>query len=68
VPTIAHAGAPIVHHVTRAASPIKVVGYIDEVAWADAARLELGYEVQPGENITPPVRTVCLISYDESHV
>ncbi len=56
------------HRVTRATSEIIVDGAIDEPAWDDALSLELEYEVQPGENIEPPVRTVVLITYDEHRV
>ena len=56
------------HEVTRASSEIIIDGAIDEPAWDDALSLELEYEVQPGENIKPPVRTVVLITYDEHRV
>jgi len=55
------------HRVERATSPIQVDGALDEPAWDHAVRIELGYEVQPAENITPPVRTVCLVTYDENY-
>jgi len=56
------------HVVTRATSEIIIDGAIDEPGWDDALALELEYEVQPGENIKPPVRTVVLITYDEDRV
>jgi len=56
------------HQVTRATSEIIIDGAIDEPAWDDALTLELEYEVQPGENIPPPVRTQVLITYDEHRV
>ena len=37
---------------------------LDEEAWQNALILELLYEVMPGENITPPVRTEVLLTYD----
>ncbi len=43
--------------VPRATSEISVDGVIEEEAWNDALTLELRYEVRPGENTEPPVRT-----------
>ena len=56
------------HRVTRATSEIIIDGAIDEPAWDDALSLELEYEIRPGENVKPPVRTVVLITYDEHRV
>ena len=57
-----------VHQVTRAASKISIDGKLDDPAWSSATQIELAYEVQPGENITPPVKTICYITYNDSHV
>jgi len=59
---------PPSYRITRATSPIKIDGVIDEPAWQHALRMTLDYEVQPGENIPPPVKTVCLITYDSTHL
>ncbi len=56
------------HTVPKATSEVTIDGVIDEQAWVDALTLELNYEVQPGENIEPPVRTVVFITYDEGNV
>ena len=56
------------HVVTRATSEITIDGFVDEPAWNDALALELEFEVQPGENVPPPVRTQVLITYDEDRV
>ena len=56
------------HTVPRATSEVTIDGVIDEQAWQDALTLELNYEVRPGENTEPPVRTVVFITYDEGHV
>ncbi len=56
------------HDVPRATSEVIIDGVLDEQAWQDALTLELNYEVRPGENIEPPVRTVVFITYDESRV
>jgi hypothetical protein len=63
MPALAAPEAPH-HSVPLATSPIAVDGLLDESAWSTALELELNYEVQPGENIEPPVRTVCLVTYD----
>ena len=56
------------HNVPRATSVVTIDGVIDKQAWLDALTLELNYEVRPGENTTPPVRTVVFITYDEGNV
>ena len=52
------------YEVPAAASEIAIDGSVTEVAWDKALRLELGYEVRPGENIAPPVETEVLVTYD----
>ncbi len=54
--------------VPRATSEVVIDGVVDEQAWDDALILELRYEVRPGENIEPPVRTVGYVTFDEHHV
>ncbi len=54
--------------VKRATSDITIDGRINEQAWEDAAVIELGYEWFPGENSKPPVRTECLLTYNDSHL
>ena len=56
------------YRVPLAPSEITVDGILDEPAWSAALRLDLNYEVRPGENIPPPVETECLILYDQHHV
>ena len=51
--------------ITRATSPIKVDGHLDEAAWQEAAVIDLAYETRPAENTPPPVRTECLITHDD---
>jgi len=47
-------------------SEIKVDAILGEEAWEKALVLELKYEVRPGENVTPPVRSEVLLTYDEN--
>ncbi len=52
---------------TKAASPIKIDGVLDDPAWEKAGRLDVAYEWQPGENAPPPVKTEVLITFDDSY-
>ena len=62
-------GAPDTpYRVPRAAAEITVDGLLDESAWAQALKFDLDYEVRPGENVPPPVRTECLLLYGERHL
>jgi Domain of unknown function (DUF5916)/Carbohydrate family 9 binding domain-like len=54
--------------VHRTAVPITIDGALDEQAWSDAASLELPYEYFPGDNVPPPVKTECLVTYDTSYI
>lgn len=50
--------------VPKTESKIRIDGTLDEGAWQGALMLELRYEVRPGENVTPPVRTEVLLTFD----
>ncbi len=50
--------------VTRATTPIKIDGILDEDAWKTATVIDLPYEWYPGDNVTPPVKTEALVTYD----
>lgn len=43
-------------------------GVLDEAVWEGALELELSYEVEPGENIAPPERTRCLLTYNDNYL
>jgi hypothetical protein len=49
----------------RVMSPITVDGDLSDAGWKDATEVPLAYEFNPGENVTPPVRTVARIGYDD---
>ena len=53
--------------VPKAMSSVKVDGILDEEAWTHSRVLELNYEIRPRENVTPPVRTEVLLTYDRSN-
>ena len=46
----------------------RIDGILNESLWENAMRLELEYEVEPGENVIPPVQTEIFIVFDESHL
>jgi len=47
---------------------VKVDGILNEELWKQALVLELNYEVEPGENITPPVKTKLLLASSAGHL
>lgn len=53
------------YSVTRAASPIRVDGVLDEVAWQSASQIPVRFEWLPGDNIAPPVTTDVRIAFDD---
>jgi len=56
------------HRVPRVSSAVKIDAVLDESVWRDALMLEMKYEVLPGENILPPVRTEVFLAYDENNL
>ena len=50
---------------TRASGPIAIDGELSDSGWRGATRVETWYETSPGDNVTPPVRSVGYVSYDE---
>jgi len=53
--------------VPRTEEQFKIDGDLSEAAWSRALHFELGYEVNPGENIPAPVKTEAFITYNESY-
>ena len=56
------------HRIHRIAGHVRVDAVLDEDVWQKALKLELNYEVNPGENISPPVKTEAWLAYDNSHL
>ena len=54
------------HHIPRVNAHITADGILDEPLWSDALTLPLEYEVRPGENIPPPVKTDVMLAYNET--
>lgn len=53
--------------IALAASEIKVDGELDERAWKEAVVIDLPYEWLPGDNVPPPVKTDCLVTFDQKN-
>jgi hypothetical protein len=62
VPLFVQAAKPV-FDVPEVGGKIKVDGRMDEEVWRRALKLELKYEVFPGENTAPPVRTEVYLAY-----
>jgi hypothetical protein len=56
------------HQVPLVEGKVKIDGVLDEDAWNKALVLELKYEVKPGENIPPPVKTEVLFIYSKNYL
>jgi len=54
--------------VPRAGGAIRIDGSLDEAVWGEALRLDLGFEVSPGENLPASVATEVLLLYDDDRV
>ncbi|MEN8164306.1 MAG: DUF5916 domain-containing protein [Acidobacteriota bacterium] len=67
VALVTAAAASDPYQIPRIEGKITVDAVLDEAAWQHALVLELDVEVQPGENIDPPVRTEVLLCYGENH-
>ena len=50
--------------IARAPGPIAVDGDLSDEGWRGASRVEKWYEVNPGDNVEPPVKTVAYLTYD----
>src|SRR5215475_13440307 len=51
--------------ITRAKGPIVIDGNLGDEGWRDALRIEHWYEINPGDNIDPPVKNVAYLTYDD---
>jgi hypothetical protein len=56
------------YRVASTAEPIKVDAMLDEAAWQSAQPMEFDAETSPGDNITPPARTVGYLTYDQKYL
>ena len=51
--------------IRRASGPIAVDGDLSDPAWRDAARVEVWYETNPGDNLEPKVKNLGYLAHDE---
>ena len=51
--------------ITRAKDPIVIDGDLSDEGWRGATRVERWYEINPGDNIEPPVKSVGYLTYDD---
>ncbi|MEO8432680.1 MAG: DUF5916 domain-containing protein [Acidobacteriota bacterium] len=51
--------------ITRATGPIAIDGDLSDPGWQGALRLETWYETNPGDNVTPKVKNVGYLTYDD---
>lgn len=51
-------------HIAPAAGPITIDGSLSDPGWRNAARVDHWYEVNPGNDVKPPVGNVGYITYD----
>jgi hypothetical protein len=56
------------HRIPTVTSKVKIDGILNEKVWEEALLLELNYEVEPGENIKPPVKTEVFLIYNPTHL
>jgi hypothetical protein len=55
-------------NVRKATSEIKIDGALDEPAWSTASVIPIAFEWQPGDNVPPPVKTDCFITFDDRYL
>ena len=49
----------------RAPGPITIDGDLSDEGWKQATVVDVFYEINPGDNVPPPVKTVARIGYDD---
>src|SRR5262245_30951267 len=51
--------------ISRAAGPIEVDGVLGDPGWNGASRIDTFYEIIPGDNVEPNVKSVAWLAYDD---
>ena len=54
------------YQVPKIDAKIDIDGVLDDPAWQDALKLEIKYEIYPGENIEAPVKTEVFLAYSQT--
>ena len=52
-------------HITRATGSITIDGDLSDEGWRSATRVERWYEINPGDNNEPSVKSVGFVTYDD---
>ena len=58
---------PATFRIARASGAIAVDGTLDDPGWKSAAPIDVWYETNPGDNVTPRVQNVGRLTYDERY-
>lgn len=56
------------YRVESTAEPVRVDAVLDEAVWKTAQPMVFDAETSPGDNITPPARTVGYMTYDKKYL
>lgn len=56
------------YHAHRAAGPVSVDGVLDDPGWDGAAEVDEMFDIKPGDNAPPRVRTVFHMAYDSDRL
>ncbi len=58
----------LIHSIPSTDKKVKIDGILDEAIWEGAARIDLGYEFYPGNNVKPPVKTIGYLITDKENI
>jgi Domain of unknown function (DUF5916) len=56
------------YNISRAKGAITIDGNLSDEGWRDALRIDRWYEIDPGDNIEPPVKSVGFVTYDDKYI
>jgi len=56
------------HKIPEVKSSVKIDGVLEEKEWEGALFFNLNYEIDPGDNIAPPVKTEVYLLYNEKNL
>jgi hypothetical protein len=54
--------------ISRAASPVRIDGVLDEAAWQQATAIPVDHEWSPSDGVPAPVTTTALLTYDSENL
>ncbi|HEX7185516.1 MAG TPA: DUF5916 domain-containing protein [Thermoanaerobaculia bacterium] len=56
------------YRIPRLTSEIKVDGVLEEGEWSQALKVDVGNEIDPGQNVPAPVTTIAYLVYDDDRL